>query len=433
MLGEHARERCALSVLAHVRRSEGTSTAPEIDVQGAFTAGGTFPLNYTDDNRYEFQDTVTLIHGAHTIKFGGRLRDDTWAEIGDELQRPVHLLGHPGGYPPIGVYQQNQLLAAQGLSQAEIAALGFGPSEFLLTTGNPLARVNVFDAGVFMQDDWRLKPNFSVSAGLRYEGQSGISDHTNFAPRLGVAWAPGGRAGKSRKPWCAREAGFFTTGSRPNLLMNAEQLNGVNQTQYIIRDPQFFPNVPDSATLAALSAQQAGGSARAVYQVDPRLRVPYISAECQGIERQLPKGIALAVNYSNTRGVHELLTQDINAPLPTVVNARARRWPRPFGAAAGDIYQYEGSRHFQAEPTDHFVQCQSRPQGFPVWLLRLRTSHSDTDGPNSMPANPYRSAERMGPYGYDNRHRGFVSATTTLPLRSACRPLYSCNRAGHTT
>jgi hypothetical protein len=44
-------------------------------VVGAFTSGGTFPLNYTDDNRFEFQDNLTILRGAHSIKFGGRLRD----------------------------------------------------------------------------------------------------------------------------------------------------------------------------------------------------------------------------------------------------------------------------------------------------------------------------------------------------------------------
>jgi hypothetical protein len=50
---------------------------------------------------------------------------------------------------------QNQLLAGQKVSQPEIAALGFGPSEFLLTAGKPLADASVFDAALFFQDDWR--------------------------------------------------------------------------------------------------------------------------------------------------------------------------------------------------------------------------------------------------------------------------------------
>ena len=424
VLGEHAVNDARFQFWRTFTDQRGASTAPEVDVQGAFTAGGTFPLNYTDDNRYEFQDTVTLIHGAHTVKFGGRLRDDHLRQNSEtNFNGRFIFSAMPGGLPPIGVYQQNQLLAAQGLSQGDIAALGLGPSEFLLTTGNPLATVNVADAGVFLQDDWRLKPNLSVSTGLRYEVQNGVSDYTNFAPRIGVAWAPGVRAGKSSKTVVRAGSGIFYDRIGSNLLMTAEQLNGVNQIQYIIRDPQFFPNVPDVETLEALSAQQVGGSARAVYQIDPQLRVPYILQNAIGIERQLPKGIALAVNYSNTRGVHQLLTQDINAPLPTVVNAQGQAvGPRPFGAAAGDIYQYEGIGIFKQ---NQLVVSSNAKVGRKVSLFGYYVygqAHSNTDGPNSMPADPYNLQSEWGRTGYDNRHRGFVSATTTLPLKIRMSP-----------
>jgi outer membrane receptor for ferrienterochelin and colicin len=57
----------------------------------------------------------------------------------------------------------------------------------------------LFDAGVFVQDHWRVKPNFTLSYGLRYEGQNWIADHADFAPRLSFAWAPWGKVGKPGK------------------------------------------------------------------------------------------------------------------------------------------------------------------------------------------------------------------------------------------
>ena len=49
-----------------------------------------------------------------------------------------------------------------------------------------------WDAGPFIQDDWRVKPNLTLSLGLRYEVQTLVSDHKDdFAPRFGFAWAPG--------------------------------------------------------------------------------------------------------------------------------------------------------------------------------------------------------------------------------------------------
>jgi outer membrane receptor protein involved in Fe transport len=139
-----------------------------------------------------------LVRGTHTIKAGGRLRDDRL-----EQQSETNFNGRfiftavPGVAQAIDIYRQNRILAAQGLSAAQIAAAGFGPSEFLLTAGRPVTTVNLFDAGIFLQDDWRLKPNLSLSGGLRYEGQNGIADHADFAPRVGLAWAPSGAGERS--------------------------------------------------------------------------------------------------------------------------------------------------------------------------------------------------------------------------------------------
>jgi hypothetical protein len=50
----------------------------------------------------------------------------------------------PGGLTALGVYQQNQILASQGVAQPEIVALGFDPSEFLVTAGIPAANGAVY-------------------------------------------------------------------------------------------------------------------------------------------------------------------------------------------------------------------------------------------------------------------------------------------------
>jgi outer membrane receptor for ferrienterochelin and colicin len=49
----------------------------------------------------------------------------------------------------------------------------------------------MFDVGAFVQDDWRAAQGLTVSAGLRWEGQTNIHDWRDAAPRLAFAWAPG--------------------------------------------------------------------------------------------------------------------------------------------------------------------------------------------------------------------------------------------------
>jgi len=43
--------------------------------------------------------------------------------------------------------------------------------------------VNQFDAGLFVNDDWRPRPNLTVGYGIRYEAQTNIGDRAGFAPR----------------------------------------------------------------------------------------------------------------------------------------------------------------------------------------------------------------------------------------------------------
>jgi Carboxypeptidase regulatory-like domain len=401
----------------------GISTVPELDVLGAFTSGGTFPLNYTGDRRYEFQDNATFLRGSHTIKFGGRLRNEGLTQQNtSNFNGRFIFSGSAQGDTAIDVYQQNQILAAAGYSQAEIAAQGFGPSEFLITAGNPRAHVNMFDAGLYLQDDWRLKPNISVSGGIRYEGQTAIADHADWAPRVALAWAPGRRA-RNPKTVIRAALGLFYDRFPATLLMNATLLNGINQTQYIIRDPAFYPTIPDLTTIAALAAAQAGMSSPVHYQIDSALHVPYVTQTAAGIERQLPHGLSLSVNYTGTRGVHELLTRDINAPLPTVFNSEGMAiGPRPFGAATGDIYQYEGSGVFRQNEVIASVNAKISSKLTLYGYYVYNHAMSDTDGPASMPANAYNLREDYSRAAFDFRQRAFISATTTLPLRIRMAP-----------
>ena len=393
----------------------GLSTAPEIDVQGAFTGGGTFALNYTDRNRYEFQDMAMLLRGKHTIKIGGRVRDDRLEQRSETNFNGRFIFTAQPGLQAIDVYRQNRILAAQGVSQTAIAAAGFGPSEFLLTAGRPVTSVDLFDFGAFVQDDWRVKPNLSISGGLRLESQNAVADHRDFAPRVGLAWAPAKGASSPRTVFRAG-AGIFYDRFTADLLLNAQQLNGINQTQILVRNPTFYPLIPDPASLTGLQV-------RTIRQVDSRFDAPYLIQTAFGIERQLPRNVSLAVNYAYTRGLRQLRTRDINAPYPTVFDTFGRSiGPRPFGNSAGDVYEYEAAGSYRQHQLIVSVtgRISRRISAYGYYVYGRATS--DTDGAGTQPANPYDLRSEYGRAAYDNRHRGFLSTTVNLPLRIRMAP-----------
>jgi hypothetical protein len=75
-----------------------------------------------------------------------------------------------------------------------------------MNAGDPTLSGNQVDLSLFVGDDWRVRPNFTLSGGLRYEMQPNIHDWVDFAPRIGIAWAPG--ASGSARPKTVIRAGF---------------------------------------------------------------------------------------------------------------------------------------------------------------------------------------------------------------------------------
>jgi len=117
--------------------------------------------------------------------------------LGPELDANNQPVLDPSGQPvlvnisSIEEYQRTLLFQQLGYSSAQIRQLGGGASQFSINAGSPQISGNQIDVGAFFGDDWKVRPNLTLSLGLRYETQTNIHDWTDFAPRIGIAWAPG--------------------------------------------------------------------------------------------------------------------------------------------------------------------------------------------------------------------------------------------------
>ena len=156
-----------------------------------------------------------------------------------------------------------------------------------------------------------------------------FSDHADFAPRVGIAWGLG--KGKNTKTVLRAGFGVFYDRFGESYILNAERLNGINQQQYIVPSPDFFPNIPP------VSDALGEPDTPTIYQIAPNLRTPYTTQSGIGLERQVTKSVTVSVTYLNTHGVHQLITRDINAPYPA--NPGDAR-PNPNLA---NLYQYESA------------------------------------------------------------------------------------------
>ncbi len=346
----------------------GDASLPTISVLGAFIGGGSpSGLSSNLSKLYELQNTTSLLKGRHTFKAGGRFRAYTVEDTASA--------NFSGTFTFSSLEQYRQVL--QGVAGAR-------PAQFSIAGGNLQASSRRLDVHLFVQDDWRVAPNFTLSLGLRYQAQTRVTDRLNLGPRLSFAWAPGA-AGASKQPKMVIRGGggIFYFSYNENLILLTNRFNGINQQQFIIDNPSFFPNVPSAASL------NNGTFTQTIRRADANLNQPYSLKGSLSMERQLPYKTTLSVAFVYERDVHRLRSRNINAPLPgTFDPAVPNSGVRPF-SNLGNIFAFESS----GTNTDNtlFIRVSNRMHKklSTFALIGLSKESGDNDGPLSFPANSY--------------------------------------------
>jgi hypothetical protein len=405
------------------------TTSPTIQVQGAFTTGGNVQgiLNDTLD-RFEIQNYTSMALGKHFVKFGARVRinrDENFETANfngsfsfGTRQTPTPSASCPGPsvqLQGIQAYQQLVMGLANGQSVQTLINCGFGPTNYSVTdspAGNPTVRVNWLDAGLYAQDDWRVRPNLTVSYGLRFESQNNFSDHADVAPRLGIAWGVGGTAKNPPKTVVRAGFGLFYDRFGYDLVAQQQRLSvdGRIQQQFLVTNPNFY-----LSNILPVSQLQQSGAPSIVYQVNSHLHAPYTMQTGLSVERQLGKSANLAVTYLNARGVHAFFTNNINAPNPANGNQR----PLPN---QGNIYQYESDGVFRQNQfiVNSSIRLGAKLSAFGYYSLNY--ANSDTGGAGYFPSNPYDTSADYGRASFDVRHRVFIGGSASLPYAFRLSP-----------
>ncbi|SFS20977.1 Outer membrane receptor proteins, mostly Fe transport [Granulicella pectinivorans] len=369
------------------------STAPTINVQGAFNGGGA-PGGTTRDNQdtYELQDYFSHVFKKSFLRAGGRLR--ILRDASDATS------GFNGAYTfaTIGAYQLTLQGIAQGLTPAQIRASGGGASLFSLSVGTPKAKVSRVDGAVYVEDDWKVTPKFTASIGLRVESQTVISDHFDVAPRISLAYAVGPKGKPARFTLRAGSGIFyqrFSTGSQLRIARG----NGVVQQQYQVENPDFYPLIPSPAALGASVPP-------AITQMDPNLRAPYSVFSGLGIDHPFGKVANLSVNYTNTHLVHAFEMRNINAPMPG-------SGVRPYGGTNA-IYEY-GSEGLSNQQS---LRINSSYRKGPIsFYTYYSLSFNDSNTNGGFPSNSYDQHVDYGRAANDIRHQMYAYLNADLPFK----------------
>lgn len=431
----------------------GDNSIPAISVADAFSGGGaTVGDSFNRQNSWELQNyTTTAIGSQHSVKFGARIRRNSLTDRSENgfggsfsfAGAPTiwNIAGCPGNQNPACTVVTPGLTP---LEQYRGAILGltdnrYYPTQYSVTVGNPEQSVSRTDYSLFITDDWRINPGLTLSAGLRYENQTNISNNSNFAPRFAIAWSPG--AGGARAPKTVIRGGFgvFYDRFSENNTLQALRFNGSEQLNLVLSANEADP-IRRAAAIALLSQpiftlggvtntpsisdiQAALPQTNVTRRISPDLKVPVTYQGAISFERQLPGRTTFAATYVKSQTNNFIRQININAPIcQTQFNCSGAALPFPD---SGPIYQYDSSGTLKTDRFNFNVRSNFDPRYSIFANYSLGFSNNDTDG--GFPAYTYDLSDEWGRASFDTRHSFVVGGNFNAPWGISLSPFINYN------
>lgn len=315
--------------------------------------------NFRINQTISVTESTSWIHHKNNFRFGGDFRRVHLDMIGQANSTGSFIFTGLFTQAPGSNINTSGALATSGSSLADLL-LGF-PQQTAIQAPYQKAylRENVWD--LFGQDSWQALPNFTITAGLRYEYFSPYSEKNDRLANLDT-----GNNFASVAPVFPNQIGQFT-GKYPRTLVYPERNDfsprigiawrairdtvvragyGINfaNGQYVkfVQDFAFQPPFADvqtnesttgtPVTLANGFPNPPGPLTPGNYAVNKNYRLPYVQVWSIDIQRTLPLGIVLNVGYNGSKGTR---LDIVNAPGRTAT-----------GSISGVLYDYEDSVAF---------------------------------------------------------------------------------------
>jgi outer membrane receptor protein involved in Fe transport len=378
-------------------------------------------------NVYQLTDNLTYTHGRHLAKFGGDFRI---------LQQNAYRDVESRGFIDfLGLFTGNAL---------EELLLGI-PTDSGVATLNNQEHLRTHSYNLFANDVWRVRPNFTLTLGLRYEynspgvdaqnhanlydqatqtlvpvGTNGmprggyVPDRNNFAPRIGMAWTPGTSAHTVLRGGYGIYYDQSSLAPGEGLYFSPPYFNfnvyyPLSATAPLMLQNPFPANFPLPTPSSALAFQR-------------NLRTPYMQQWNFNIERSLGGSRMFEIGYVGSKGTGLIGARDINQPPPSA----APYLVRPVQSFA-DINLLESNRN----SIYHSLQARFEQRlDFGLSVLASYTLAKSIDngssffssaGDPNFPQDSYDLHAERGLSSFDVRQRFVASYAYDLPLGKSSR------------
>ena len=411
----------------------GTVAIPGVGGQGASAGasqlGNLVRSNSTQNGRGQpytnytmsFIDNLTVIKGTHSFKFGGELR-------------PVRIYTDRLGGTTY-TYQNIAGLLANTPTQVLVLGDTSAPDPFNNgATGERFVK-QWYLVG-YGQDEWKIRPNLTMSYGLRYEYYSPLredrnlfvlfnadegrlmpnttpwyqANKKNFAPRLAFTWAPA--ALKNKTVFRIGSGFYYGPGQTEDLI---QPIDSDRASRVLTGSAAIYPVVA-SQVLAGFNVNALSGFQPRAYA--PGYNVPErILSYTASVQQQLPSNTVLTVAYVGSQGRNLFLRSWTNRIIG--INPATGTPQLQFGSQFAQIdYKTSGG-------TDNYNSLQTSvnrrfAQGLTAGMQwTWGRSIGNTGGSNEAQTtqNPLNFGQDRGNNAFDVRHSMNMSVLYALPVK----------------
>jgi hypothetical protein len=397
-----------LSVFGSDSVSRSAVEAPTIIVNDAFTSGGAQRRGGTHARNYWMNSDLDYVRGIHSMRVGIEIQGGTFNTDADSNY--------------LGTYVFESLEAFDART----------PRSFSRRIGDARIRYDNIQGGVYFQDDIKIRKGLTLTGGVRYEAQTHVPDALNFAPRVGVTWAPF-KGGKTtlRGSW-----GIFYDWLPTGTYQQTLQIDGFRLREENIVNPSF-PHVGDIGSTPPTNR----------YLLADERDMAYSQRLSAGVAQTVSRRITTNVLYSYGYRYSLLTGRNLNTPINGVrpdpdfanvvlatadgsgrqhtMNASVNVNLGPLPPTGGPAAQGGGGMiMMQGGP---MMIMMGGPGGGPaatgprfVWNRGLTVSsfytygqqYDNTDGAFAIPASIFL-ADEWGPSAFDRRHNMHMAITST--------------------
>jgi hypothetical protein len=367
-LGRRAFTRTRLQLIWNDSDARSVAEAPTIHVLDAFTGGGAQRSGGDHARLIDLGSDLDYVLGKHSLRTGillngGWYRSDSSANY-------------------LGTYTFDDLDAYRANR----------PSNYTRRLGDSNISYANVQAGVYFQDDIRVRKNLTLSPGVRYELQTHVGEYANIGPRFGVTWAPFASGVTTLRGSAGIFYDWLSTGTYDQVV----RVDGFRQRELNIVDPAF----PDPGDF---------GSAPPVnrYLLGAGYQPPKTTRFSGGIEQGLGSLVRVVTTYSYQRGAHLSRGLNVNPPIGGLRDD-------PAFANIIEVVSDAASRQHQVQVDSNInpgallpafngprISFKRTTVFVNYTLARLR---NNTDGPFAIPSTGNLAAD-WGPAPNDIRNR----------------------------